>query len=83
VHEGTDPAGERAAAVKAEALKFSKAVALYLDRQRGEVRGSTFENIETYLTHPRYFGPLHNKPVAKVTPVTIEIALYYLFSQSA
>jgi integrase len=74
VHEGTDPAGEREALKKAEALKFSIAVDQYLAKQKTEVRESTFEGIELYLTG-RYFKPLHGKPIAKVTQSDVEQCL--------
>jgi integrase len=75
VHEGTDPAGERLAERKAEALKFSVAVEQYLAKQREEVRQSTFVGIEGYLTKTKYFGPLHKKPLAKVTQSDVEQCL--------
>jgi integrase len=65
VHDGVDPAGERAAEVKAEALKFHKAVDLYLAKKQDELRGSTFKTVTLYLTG-RYFAPLHNRPLAKI-----------------
>jgi integrase len=66
VHDGIDPAGERAIAKKAEALTFAKIVEMYLDMQRENVRPSTLSQIALYLTKG-YFAPLHNKPIAKVT----------------
>lgn len=74
VHDGTDPAGEREAAKKADALKFHIAVEQYLAKQRSDVRESTLENIQIYLTG-RYFAPLHNKPVGKVTQSDVEQCL--------
>jgi integrase len=72
---GVDPAKEREAVQKAEALKFSIAVEQYLAKQQAEVRESTYNSINLYLTHPRYFGPLHKKPVAKVTQSDVEQCL--------
>ena len=66
VHDGVDPAGEREAKGKAETLKFSKAVEQYLELKRLNVRDSTFKNTELYLTG-RYFQPLHNKSLVKIT----------------
>jgi integrase len=74
VREGTDPAVTRENDRKAEALKFHKAVGLYLARQQTEVRDSTFENISLYLTG-RYFESLHHKPLAKITQSDIEQCL--------
>jgi integrase len=66
VHEGTDPAGEHEAQVKAEALKFHKAVAQYLELKQLKVRDSTFGLSKLYLTG-RYFEPLHHKSLVRVT----------------
>ena len=74
VHDGTDPAGEREIAKKADAMKFNIAVEQYLAKQRADVRESTFTNAEIYLTG-RYFAALHNKPVAKVTQSDVEQCL--------
>src|SRR5262249_47178600 len=75
VHDGSDPAGEREAIKKVDALKFSTAVELYLAKQReAAVRESTYRGIELYLTG-RYFKPLHNKPLAKVTQSDVERCL--------
>jgi integrase len=67
VHDGTDPAGEREAAKKVDAMRFHIAVEQYLAKQRAEVRESTFVDIESYLTKAKYFGALHKKPLAKIT----------------
>jgi site-specific recombinase XerC len=76
VHNGFDPAGERAIAKKAEAVKFDKMVGLYVDRQRDEktVRASTLSQVELYLRGP-YFAPLHNKPFAKITRSDVALCL--------
>jgi len=50
VHGGIDPAVVRGNDRKAEALKFHKAVDLYLARQQSEVRESTLANISLYLS---------------------------------
>lgn len=75
VHEGVDPAGEREAAKIADALKFHIAIEQYLAKQRESVRESTYIGVEGYLTKPKYFGPLHNKPLAKVTQSDVEQCL--------
>jgi integrase len=74
VHEGVDPAGERAAEKKAEALKFHAAVQQYLAKKKAEVRAPTYGHTELYLTG-RYFAPLHNKPLAKITQSDVEQCL--------
>ncbi|HYQ06064.1 MAG TPA: tyrosine-type recombinase/integrase [Xanthobacteraceae bacterium] len=74
VHGGIDPAVVRGNDRKAEALKFHKAVDLYLARQQSEVRESTLANISLYLSGA-YFRPLHGKPLAKITQSDIEQCL--------
>lgn len=74
VHDGIDPAGERAAQIKVDALKFHKAVEQYLAKRQAEVRGSTFHTIKLYLTG-RYFEPLHNKSLAKIAQSDVEQCL--------
>jgi integrase len=66
VHEGINPAGERAIAKKAELLTFSKVVEMYIARQRDRVRPSTLSQVELYLTGP-YFAAIHGRSFAKIT----------------
>ena len=77
VHDGTDPAGERAAERLATKLTFSKAVAEYLavKQREGEIRDSSYDNIKGYLTNPKFFGSFHTKPVGKVTQSDVSTAL--------
>ena len=77
VHEGTDPAGERAAERVANKLTFSKAVTEYLavKQREGEIRDSSYGNIKGYLTNPKFFGSFHAKPVSKVTQSDVSTAL--------
>jgi integrase len=66
IHDGIDPGDEREAERKAESLKFSAAVTQYLELKRLSVRDGSFALQKLYLTG-RYFAPLHNKPLVKVT----------------
>jgi integrase len=76
VHEGTDPAGERQAERVANKLTFSKAVEQYLavKKREGEVRDSSYSNIELYLTG-KHFASFHAMPVSKVTHSHVSTAL--------
>jgi len=74
VHDGIDPAAEREVARAAEALKFNIAVEQYLAKLAEGVRASTMESARRYLTG-RYFKPLFNKPLAKVTQSDVEQCL--------
>jgi integrase len=79
VHDGVDPAGERAAAKIAEALKFSIAVEQYLTVRRrevdeGKLRPSTYEQIGLYLTG-KHFASLHSMTLVKIEKTHVNTCL--------
>jgi integrase len=63
--DGNDPAGIKDKNRKADALRFERAVSLYLELKETKLSASSHRHTALYLRGP-YFSQLHNLPVAKI-----------------
>src|SRR5262249_54883400 len=63
VELGLDPQAEKVEQRDKDRLSLRSQVAHYLDAKRPELAERTMTEVERYLTDPKYFGPLHGRPL--------------------
>jgi len=66
VELGQDPAGERQDRRDKDRLSLRSQVAEYLDAKKPELAERSMIEATRYLTDPRYFGPLHGRPLDSI-----------------
>jgi integrase len=64
---GEDPAADRRERRAADALTLRKQADEYLAAKAKELRPRSLVEATRYLTHPKYFGVLHHKPLDTIT----------------
>src|SRR5262249_21754875 len=63
VELGQDPQAEKTEQRDKDRLSLRSQVAAFLAAKKPELADRTMTEVERYLTDPKYFGPLHGKPL--------------------
>jgi integrase len=63
---GEDPSSDRSDRRAKDALTLRSQAAEFLAAKKSELAASTFGECTRYLCDPRYFGPLHSKPLDSI-----------------
>jgi integrase len=79
---GIDPLAERQAQRLGAAKTLRSVIDTYLERKQATLRPSSYRMARSYLTDPRFFGPLHSAGIADIDRADIAVRLTRIEKES-